>query len=219
MIVLALDTAGADCAAAIYDSGTDRVLAEVTETIGKGHAERLIAIIDEALAAAGTPLDAIERIAVTIGPGSFTGIRVGVAAARGLALSLGIEAVGVTTLSVLADAHRARHPGRPVIAAMDARRDEIYAQAFDAAGDPLSAPAAVSLGQLEAMVLAHGAEVTGSAAALLPGGAALAERDGFPVALVARRGARLAGAPEKPKPLYLRAPDARPQAGFALSRM
>ncbi len=94
MIVLALDTAGVDCAAALYDSETGRVLAEVCETIGKGHAERLMAMIDEALAASGLALADLDRVAVTVGPGSFTGIRVGVAAARGLALALGIEAVG-----------------------------------------------------------------------------------------------------------------------------
>ena len=98
MIVLAIDTAGVDCSAALYDSAAGKVLSEVTETIGKGHAERLMAVIDEALAVANLPLKSVERVAVVIGPGSFTGIRVGVAAARGLALALGVESVGVTTL-------------------------------------------------------------------------------------------------------------------------
>lgn len=102
MIVLAIDTAGVDCSAAVYDAQNSVVLAEVSETLGKGHAERLMAMIDEALAKAGRDLREVSRIAVTVGPGSFTGIRVGVAAARGLALALGVECVGVSTLAVLA---------------------------------------------------------------------------------------------------------------------
>src|SRR3546814_13756906 len=81
MIVLAIDTAGVDCSAAIYDGASGKVLATVTDMIGKGHAERLMAVIDEALLDAGRSLDDIDRIAVVIGPGPFHGLRVGVAAA------------------------------------------------------------------------------------------------------------------------------------------
>ena len=140
MIVLALDTAGVDCAAAVYDSGTGSVLGEVTETIGRGHAELLMAVIDRALAKAGVALQSVDRIAVSIGPGSFTGIRVGVAAARGFSLSLGIPAVGVTTLEVLAAAHRQANPERPVLAAMDAKRGEVYLQRFDGDRHALGEP-------------------------------------------------------------------------------
>ena len=98
MIILALDTAGVDCAAAVYDSGRNTVLGEASDMIGKGHAEHLIGIVDRALDQAGVTLSHIDRLAVTVGPGSFTGIRVGVAAARGFALSLDVPAVGVTTL-------------------------------------------------------------------------------------------------------------------------
>jgi len=77
MIVLAIDTAGVDCSAAVYDGDAHRLLGEATEMIGRGHAEKLMATIDAALDAAKIDLSAVERIAVTIGPGSFTGIRVG----------------------------------------------------------------------------------------------------------------------------------------------
>jgi len=193
MIVLALDTAGVDCAAAVYDSGSDSVMGEVTETIGRGHAEHLMHVIDEALAKAGTALSAIERVVVTVGPGSFTGIRIGVAAARGFALSLDIPAVGVTTLEVMAAAAGKQNPGKPVLAAIDAKREEIYLQAFGADGSPLDAVARLS-------------------------DAPPAERpDAFPIAIVARLGAAKPVS-EKPKPLYLRGPDARPQAGYAVPR-
>ena len=90
MLVLAIDTAGVDCSAAVYDSSSREILGSVVDNIGKGHAERLMSAIDEALAQASRSLSDIQRIAVVVGPGSFTGIRVGVAAARGLALSLGV---------------------------------------------------------------------------------------------------------------------------------
>src|SRR3954453_13483883 len=103
MRLLVIDTSGPECATGIYDAGASQMLAMRSETIGKGHAEVLPGMIEAVVGEAGVPLGALDRIAVTIGPGSFTGIRVGVAMARGLALSLGIPAVGVTTLAVVAE--------------------------------------------------------------------------------------------------------------------
>lgn len=219
MIVLAIDTAGADCAAALYESDGDIVLATVVETIGRGHAERLMAVIDEALAAARLSLQDVGRIAVTIGPGSFTGIRVGVAAARGFALALGVEATGVSTLAVLAQQHLEKFPGRPVIAAMDAKRSEIYAQAFGSDGLPLGEAAAIALDEMRELARVFDAAVTGSAAALMSGAPEAGEPDSFPIALVARLGAKAEAGGGKPRPLYLRGPDAKCQAGFAIARM
>jgi N6-L-threonylcarbamoyladenine synthase len=218
MIVLALDTAGVDCAVAVYNSDGDSVLGEVTETIGRGHAERLMAILDETLAKAGLGLDAVDRIAVTIGPGSFTGIRVGVAAARGLALSLGIPAVGVTTLETMAAAALEQAPGQPVLAARDAKRDEIYLQTFDEHGAPTSEAQAMSVADARTLAGGFDGTVTGSAVPLLKGEPANDQPDSFPIGLVARLGA-LKPVGEKPKPLYLRGPDARPQAGYAVARI
>ena len=113
MIVLAIDTAGTGCFAAVYDDSTDTLLASAGADIGRGHAELLMGFIDQALAKSGKVLADIGRIAVTVGPGSFTGIRVGVAAARGFALALGVPAVGVTTLSAIAEAARAANPDAP----------------------------------------------------------------------------------------------------------
>lgn len=219
MIVLALDTAGVNCSAAIYDSTTGTVLAEVVETIGKGHAERLMAIVDDALAAAGLDLQQLQRVAVTIGPGSFTGIRVGVAAARGFALSLGIEAVGVTTLAALAARHLQAALGRNVVVAMDAKRGEVYAQVFAPDGRPLTDAAELAIADAAGLPGKYGADATGSGASLLRGEAAGGEPDNFPIALVARLAAEIPAGAERPRPLYLRAPDAKPQSGFALSRV
>jgi N6-L-threonylcarbamoyladenine synthase len=217
MIILALDTAGVDCAVAVYDSDSDSVLGEVTETIGRGHAERLMAILDEALAKAGLGLDAVDRIAVNIGPGSFTGIRVGVAAARGLALSLGVPAIGITTLETMAADALRKTPGQPVLAARDAKRDEIYLQTFDEHGAPTSEAVALSVADAKALAATFEGTITGSAVPLLKGEPASDQPDSFPISLIARLAvAKPAG--EKPKPLYLRGPDARPQAGYAVAR-
>jgi tRNA threonylcarbamoyladenosine biosynthesis protein TsaB len=219
MIVLAIDTAGVDCSAALYDSAAGKILSAVTETISKGHAERLMAIIDEALAKAGVQLKAIGRVAVVVGPGSFTGIRVGVAAARGLALALGRESVGVTTLETLARSYLAKHPGKPVVASMDAKRNEVYTQAFSADGKALSEPAALSPEEATALVGRLSAVATGSWIDQ-PANQAdeFAGRDRFDIAMVARIGAEKTAGAERPKPLYLRGPDAKPQTGFALER-
>lgn len=218
MIVLAIDTAGVDCSAALFDSAEGKLLSAVTETIGKGHAERLMAVIDQALAAANLPLERVERIAVVIGPGSFTGIRVGVAAARGLALALGIGSVGVTTLEVLARSYLADHPEKRVVAAMDAKRSEIYAQAFSGDGAALDQPAALSAENVAELARSFSAVVIGSGAAASAGTGEGAGSDRFDIATVARIGAEKPLDISRPKPLYLRGPDAKPQTGFALAR-
>lgn len=224
MIVLALDTAGVDCSVALHDSAAGRTLAVVTEAIGKGHAERLMDVIDLALARAGLPLAAIGRIAVVVGPGSFTGIRVGVAAARGLALALHVPAVGVTTLEVLGNAHQSKHPGLPVVVAMDAKRGEVYAQAFSADGSPMTEPAALAPDDVSALATSLSATIAGSwvnageAPQMDTDQPEFAGRDRFDIATVARIAAARTDIAERPKPLYLRGPDAKPQTGFALAR-
>jgi len=219
MIILALDTAGVDCAAALYDSGRDTMLGEASDMIGKGHAEHLMGIVDRVLEQAGVALSAVDRIAVTIGPGSFTGIRVGVAAARGFALSLGVPAVGVTTLAVMAEAQRLKTPGRNVLTAMDAKRNEIYLQTFDADGEPLDEARAVAVEEAQAIAATFEGEIAGSATPLLKPGTTGDHANHFPISIVARLGAAADPSSGKPKPLYLRGPDAKPQAGFAIARV
>ena len=218
MMVLALDTAAADCAVAVYDSDGDRIVAAISETIGRGHAERLMAMIDETLVLAGVTLADLGRIAVTVGPGSFTGIRVGIAAARGFALALGIPAIGISTLQVVAETHLSGGTGENVLAAIDAKRGEVFAQAFGPDGAAQSAAAAMTIDEAAALAIQFGATVAGSAAPLLSG-AGEAAADVYPIAVIARLAARSTAPLEKPKPLYLRPPSAKPNAGFAVSRM
>ncbi|THV23927.1 tRNA (adenosine(37)-N6)-threonylcarbamoyltransferase complex dimerization subunit type 1 TsaB [Peteryoungia ipomoeae] len=214
MIVLAIDTAGVDCAVAIYDAASSRILSRISETIGRGHAERLMAMVDEALDAASLPLDAIQRIGVTVGPGSFTGIRVGVAAARGLALALGVDCVGVNTLEVLARTVVAA-PGKTVLAGMNAHREEVYLQAFR---DQIAceAPALATVDDYLTRA-AKDAMLVGSAEQLVTDPTAQTAPDHFPIETVALIAAQ-ATAQGKAKPLYLRGPDAKPQTGFAVAR-
>ena len=229
MILLSLDTAGVDCSAALYDSVAGRILSAVTETIGKGHAERLMDVIDQALAEASLPLSSVARIAVVVGPGSFTGIRVGVAAARGLALALHIPCVGITTLEALAHQHHAKtldagQPAAPVVVAMDAKRGEVYTQAFGQDGTPLTQPAALLPEDVDELARSLSAVVIGSWAHPNPQGQfaedhpEFAGRDRFDIGTVARIGAEKPQTADRPKPLYLRGPDAKPQMGFALER-
>jgi len=209
MIVLGLDTCLTACSVAVRDG--ERVIAHASEVMARGHQERLAPMAQRVMAEAGLPFTRLERIGVTVGPGSFTGLRVGLAFAKGLASALGVPLAGVGALEALA----AEAEGL-VFAAVDARRDQVYLQAFEA-GRPLMAPDALDLGTAAARVaeVAGGRPLTlvGSGAPLLASFAPHA-RLLTPEGCDARQVARLAAArdPVAPRPLYLRAPDARPPA-------
>lgn len=207
MRLLAIDTVADLCAACVLDTEAGERGRCVLE-LGKGHAERLMAVIDEALAKAGSTYADLGAIVVAVGPGSFTGVRVGVAAARGLALALGVPAVGVTTLEALARQAREESPGRPVLARIEAGRGQAYVAAFSAAGELTFGPAALALAAADELVRDRRDTL-------------LAAGKTADIAIYARCGAEklAAGAPPpKPKPLYLREADAKPQEGFALPR-
>ena len=210
MLVLGLDTCLNACSVAVVDGG--RTIAHRTEAMARGHQERLAPMAQAAMADAGLSFGRLARIGATVGPGSFTGLRVGVAFAKGLASALAIPAVGVGALEALA----AEGSGL-VAAAIDARRDQVYLQVFDA-GEPLMAPDVLPIGTAAARLAELGMgrppTLVGSGAPLLaeaaPGAAVLT-----PEGCDARHVARLAGArPATPiRPLYLRAPDARLPGG------
>ncbi len=212
MRLLVIDTSGPECAAGIYDAGTAQMLSLRSETIGKGHAEILPGMIEDAAKAAATRLKTLDRIAVTVGPGSFTGIRVGVAMARGLALSLGIPAVGVTTLQVVAEP--ALGQATPVLALIDARREELYSQLFEADGASCGEPQALRYEEARRLAEHHGALTVGSGARILDG-APSPQIDSIPLQSIGNIGARLA-LQTKATPLYIRGADAKPQTGFAV---
>jgi tRNA threonylcarbamoyladenosine biosynthesis protein TsaB len=150
MLTLALDFSGTHCAAALWasDGGLGRRLASRQESMAKGQAERAMALIEETLTAAGVGYAHLARLAAVTGPGSFTGIRVGLAAARGLALALNIPLVGIDSFCACVNAARntqaqagdATSHEHPLLAAIDSRRANIFVQAFAANGTSMHAP-------------------------------------------------------------------------------
>jgi len=222
MKLLAIDCAANLCAACVYDAGAGAELGRHVLDLGKGHAEHLMAVIEAALNAGGMGYKGLDAIAVSVGPGSFTGLRVGVSAARGLALALKVPAIGVTTLEALAAEAANTFPGRAVLAALDAGRGELHAALFDKALVLTYGPAVANLAQATALATGATAVLAGTAT---PQIAAAAGHD-FDIGPVAATAdivtyARLAAAKgpgEKPKPFYLRGADAKPQAGFILPR-
>lgn len=206
--ILAFDTSAAHCAAALLRGGA--VLAERSERMDRGQAERLMPMLAETLAEEGLSWRDVGLLAVGSGPGNFTGVRLAVAAARGLALALGVPAVGVTALEAAAFGLP-----RPVLAALDARRGEVYLQLFDeTVGAAAPPPALCREDMLPAWAFSASA-VTGDAAARLAAvlGVPVLHQS-VPLAVaIGRRAAEITadGPPEgRPAPLYLRAADAAP---------
>jgi tRNA threonylcarbamoyladenosine biosynthesis protein TsaB len=210
MIVLGLDTCLSSCSVAVLDGV--RVIASAREVMARGHQERLAPMAQQVMTEAGLAFGKLDRIAVTVGPGSFTGLRVGIAFAKGLALALDRPAVGIGTLEALA-AEAAKDFGGLVFPAIDARRGQLYLQAFED-GRALMAPDALTAEVAAARI----AELSQGRSFTLVGSGAPLLADFAPAAAViaaegadARAVARLAAArePAPLKPLYLRAPDAK----------
>lgn len=221
VLTLAIDCSARFCAAALHDAGGDRILASASPDIGRGHAEQLPSVLQSVLADAGIDLSRVGRIGVTIGPGSFAGIRVGVAFARGLALALQVPSVGVGSLEAIA-VPAARRNGKTAMAVLDARRSHVWAMIVDAGGALIEPARELSPEAAAALALEHGCAITGSGAALLAdidnalascivGDLVAPEIDD-----VARLAAGLHPAANPAEPRYLRDADAKPQAGFVL---
>ena len=138
MRVLAFDTTMAACSVALWHDGQGEAV--FCNPMMHGQAEALMPAIEQVLSDAGKSYDAVDRIAVTIGPGSFTGVRVGLAAARGLSMAMDQPAIGVLTTDVLAEDVHQPNPDRPIAVAIDARRAEVYMQCFDHTGTSIDQP-------------------------------------------------------------------------------
>jgi tRNA threonylcarbamoyladenosine biosynthesis protein TsaB len=214
--VLAFDTALAACSAAVWSDGA--ILAARLERLDRGHAEALMPMVEAVRTEAGLAYQDIDRLAVTIGPGTFTGLRIGLAAARGLALAIGRPLVGVTTLEALAaGVSEDERQGQAVLAVIDARRSEVYAQAFDAGLAPLAPPSlstvtgAARLAPAPLITVGSGALLVQTALVADGKEARVSEASETPDAAVvaALAAGRAVVSDEMPSPLYLRAPDAR----------
>jgi tRNA threonylcarbamoyladenosine biosynthesis protein TsaB len=231
MNTLAFDTCfGACSVAATWHTPHGVAGAYRFERLARGHAERLTPMIGEVMAEAPFDFSQLARIVVTTGPGTFTGQRVGIAAARALSLATGVQIGTLSTLAVMAYTAAVEIPaevaGKVLAVAVDARRGEIYFQSFVGPDwVPLGAPelttpaaAAQALGGRAAVAVGSGAELVAAAAQDL--GLSVAARlaalepdvrfipDGVVVPT-----------PDLPRPLYLRPPDAKPQDGASLERV
>lgn len=226
MRVLAIDTALAACSAAVLDTRHVAVVASETLPMTRGHAEAVMPLIARVMDQAGLDFATLDRIAVTTGPGSFTGLRVGISAARGIALAAGKPAVGLSTLAGFAAPHIAEDDDTTVVAAIDARHEHVYLQVFGAGGKTVVAPRIAPLREAVRAATASPARIVGSGAELIARqwpksepAPVLVEQLGAPdIGWIARLGAAAADGHGPPKPLYLRAPDAQPQDAARLPR-
>lgn len=227
MKVLAFDTAAAVCAVALLDGG--RVVAR-ERPMARGHAEALLPMVGEVLDAAGLGFADLDLLAVTVGPGAFTGLRVGLAAARGLRLATGLPCLGVSTLEALAATARRQTGCRlPVLAVLDTRRGDVYAQVFAGDGTPAGAACAVAIDGLPALLGDGGVCVAGDAADAAAAGlraagiaAEVAEIAAPAADIVAALALARWQAGERdeapPEPIYLRAPLTGPRLTAAGER-
>jgi tRNA threonylcarbamoyladenosine biosynthesis protein TsaB len=226
MRVLAIDTALGACSAAILDTDNGGIIASESLPMVRGHAEALMPQLHRIARQGQIGFAALDRVAVTTGPGSFTGLRVGIAAARGIALSINKPAVGLSTLSAYAAPHLADDDNAPVVVAIDARHDHVYLQMFGPGGRSVIEARLAPLREAVRAVAAAPARIVGSAARAVAN--ALATRDAAPILIdaraapdidwVARMGAALPEGQSPPKQQYLRAPDAQPQNAAQLPR-
>jgi tRNA threonylcarbamoyladenosine biosynthesis protein TsaB len=226
VIILAFDACFGGCSAAVCLDG--RVVASDAVLPAPGKADLLVQLIASTLQQASLSVDQIDRVAVTFGPGGFTGVRVGVAAARALTLATGKPVVATSSLHVMAAealANAELVDGRDLIVAVDAHRGELYVQSFDATGAPSTAAHAVAVGDSEWLPTNRPLVVVGSGATFLVEAAqmrGLDARAGLPTLLPSAQYLGILASQLPPlsvlSPLYLRAPDAKPSTAALPSR-
>lgn len=226
MRILAIDTALGACSACVLDEGADQPLALESLAMERGHAEALMPLIERVMDHVEGGFSSLDRVAVTVGPGSYTGLRVGVSAARAIAFATDIPAVGVTTVAAVAAPLVGREGGRVIAAALDARHGQVWFQALSSEGRQL-----VSLRQVG---YRDAARAIGSGPVSLAGSGALAvANEAWAIGLdavvvddarapdvtwIAKLGLIADPAAAPPRPLYLKAPETTPQDRARLPR-
>lgn len=217
MLILAFDTALQATRVAVWNDG--KVLARADELSSRGQAERLMPMIESVMAEAKIDFAALDRIAATCGPGSFTGVRIGIAAARGLALAIGRVAIGVSTTAALAGAvsDDERQESDVVVAAIDSQRGDLFAQMFERGDGGLSPVVNVTREKLAAMIGDRKVVVVGdgteAVVAVLSSAVRSRASSLCDPALVASIAATRPAEPAGPVPIYARAPDVTVGAG------
>lgn len=231
MNILAIDTCMAACSAAVLrGTGPSARLFRRFEPMERGHAEALFPMIVSVMAEADLAFVSLDRIAVTLGPGTFTGVRAGLAAARGLALATKVPVAGTGSLEVMAmgcvaeTLESERREGFMI--AHDARRGEMYCQCFDMRGQALCEAEIMAAGEAAGKLPAAMSLIAGSGAAAVAGEGErrcrrfIAKLPGLlpDAGQLARLAIHLPPGEEPPAPLYLRAPDAKPQTNKSFAR-
>src|SRR5271165_3431037 len=226
MRILAIDTSCGAASVAVVETGRIEPLAIVSRAMARGHAEALAPMVEEVARGIEGGLPSIGRIAVTIGPGSFTGIRVGLALARAMGLVLGIPVVGVSTLVAFAAPVLSEPRTGVIAAAIDARHGSVYFQLFEASGRPLGPPRCDTARECVRAIGAGPAWLAGDAALIV---ANEAHRAGLPYDLDAARdapdivalawmGLALDPSVSPARPIYVKPPDARPNPAEPIAR-
>ncbi|WP_374545882.1 tRNA (adenosine(37)-N6)-threonylcarbamoyltransferase complex dimerization subunit type 1 TsaB [Rhodoblastus sp.] len=227
MRILALDTALPAVSVCVLDSDARLPVARESVAMEKGHAEALMPLVSELMAKVEGGFGSIDRVAVTVGPGSFTGIRIGVAAARGIALARGVDAVGVSTLAAFAAPLLAEDSEGIVAAAIDARHGHVFFTAYGPAGRILTSPRILALRDACRLLGGGRVRVAGSGALLLREEAAayggdVVVVDASPapdIVAVARLGLAADPSNAPARPIYLKAPDVKPGVRPSLSHV
>jgi tRNA threonylcarbamoyladenosine biosynthesis protein TsaB len=220
-MLLAIETSDRLCGACVLDERTGDIVATKTIDIGKGHAELLMGVIEDVLMQADLKYKDLTKIAVCVGPGSFTGIRVGVSAAIGFSIALNIPVVGVSSLQALAVGHS--ESASDILCLIDAHRGDVYAQSFSSSGLSLNAPVQISLDEIAKMGSLQSSRLCGSGVAILQTSHPMSNLQPIHdvvlpnVERLAQAGT-IAAMCVEPKPLYLRRPDAKPQESYTLAR-
>jgi tRNA threonylcarbamoyladenosine biosynthesis protein TsaB len=217
MLILAIDTALEACAAGVLDTGAGKLIAQESQAMKRGHAEALMPLIARVIKGSGVAFAALDRIAVTTGPGSFTGLRVGLSAARGIALAANKPVVGLTTLTAYAAPVVSQNAEQPVISAIDARHDQVYFQVVRGNGGSLILPRVAPIEEALGASRFGAPHLVGNAANILaerwpahaPPPFKVDAQAAPDIAWVAWLGAAVSPNTAPARPFYLRAPDAK----------
>jgi tRNA threonylcarbamoyladenosine biosynthesis protein TsaB len=224
--ILAIDTALGACSVCVYDGAAGRPVAVEAEEMTTGHAEALMPMVARVMERVDGGFKSLSRVAVSIGPGSFTGLRIGISAARGIGLAAGIPVVGVSTLAAYAAPLINPAEGGVIAAAIDARHGAVFFQCFTTSGRTIVLPRVLPLKEAARAIGAGPVKLAGSGAELLAIEAltlglktSIADLRPAPdISGVARLGLIADPKTAPPKPLYLRPPSAQPQAAKAVPR-
>src|SRR5579863_2424184 len=167
MRILAIDTSCDGVSACVLDSGAGGPIAQESHAMERGHAEALAPLVQRVMATVEGGFSSLDRVAATVGPGSFTGVRIGLATARAIGLALSVPVVGVSTLAAFAGPLLIEPRPGPIAASIDARHGQLYLQLFESSGRPLGPPRVTNPKEGARAIGAGPARLAGSGARLL----------------------------------------------------